>query len=114
MVLFTRDLRVRDQPALATAAREAERIVPLFVFDDTLWGRSCRLSLTTRSGPSNSGVFGNRGLGRYPGMAPSSILVIVVGIVLALLVNYILGIIVILIGLAMLLMPMLGGTRRRV
>lgn len=46
-------------------------------------------------------------------MAPSSILVIVVGIVLALLVNYVLGIIVILIGLAMLLMPMLG-TRRRV
>ena len=33
---------------------------------------------------------------------------------LAILVNYILGIIVILIGLAMLLMPMLGGTRRRV
>lgn len=47
-------------------------------------------------------------------MAPSSLLVIVIGIVLALLVNYILGIIVILIGLAMLLMPMLnrGGTRR--
>ncbi len=34
---------------------------------------------------------------------------------MALLVNYILGIIVILIGLAMLLMPMLGsGSRRRV
>ncbi len=47
-------------------------------------------------------------------MTPSSIVVIIVGIVLALLVNYILGIIVILIGLAMLLMPMLGGTRRRV
>jgi hypothetical protein len=47
-------------------------------------------------------------------MAPSSIVVIIIGIVLALLVNYILGIIVILIGLAMLLMPMLGGTRRRV
>jgi hypothetical protein len=46
-------------------------------------------------------------------MAPSSIVVIIVGIVLALLVNYVLGIIVILIGLAMLLMPMLG-TRRRV
>jgi len=46
-------------------------------------------------------------------MAPSSIVVIIVGIVLALLVNYLLGIIVILIGLAMLLMPMLG-TRRRV
>lgn len=47
-------------------------------------------------------------------MAPSSILVIVIGIVLALLVNYVLGIIVILIGLAMLLMPMLGGRTRRV
>jgi hypothetical protein len=47
-------------------------------------------------------------------MIPSSILVIVVGIVLALLVNYLLGIIVVLIGLAMLLVPMLsgGGTRR--
>jgi hypothetical protein len=45
-------------------------------------------------------------------MAPSSIVVILIGIVLALLVNYILGIVVILIGLAMLLMPMLGGTRR--
>lgn len=47
-------------------------------------------------------------------MVPSSILVIVVGIVLALLVNYVLGIIVILIGLAMLLVPMLGGGVRRV
>jgi hypothetical protein len=47
-------------------------------------------------------------------MTPSSIVVILVGIVLALLVSYILGIIVILIGLAMLLMPMFGGARRRV
>ncbi|HKB51999.1 MAG TPA: hypothetical protein VKC63_11315 [Solirubrobacterales bacterium] len=47
-------------------------------------------------------------------MTPSSIVVILIGIVLALLVNYILGIVVILIGLAMLLMPMLGGSRRRV
>ena len=47
-------------------------------------------------------------------MTPSSIVVILIGIVLALLVSYILGIIVILIGLAMLLMPVLGGTRRRV
>jgi hypothetical protein len=47
-------------------------------------------------------------------MTPSSIVVILVGIVLALLVNYILGIIVILIGLVMLLMPMFGGARRRV
>jgi hypothetical protein len=42
-----------------------------------------------------------------------SILLIIIGIVLAILVNYILGIIVILIGLAMLLLPRLGrGTRR--
>jgi hypothetical protein len=47
-------------------------------------------------------------------MTPSSIVVILIGIVLALLVNYILGIVVILIGLAMLLMPMLGGSRTRV
>ncbi len=47
-------------------------------------------------------------------MTPSSIVVILIGIVLALLVNYILGIVVILIGLAMLLMPMLGGSKRRV
>jgi hypothetical protein len=45
-------------------------------------------------------------------MAPSSILVIAVGIALALLVSYVLGIIVILIGLAMLLVPAFGGTRR--
>jgi hypothetical protein len=47
-------------------------------------------------------------------MAPSALLVIVIGIVLALLVNYVLGIIVILIGLAMLLLPMVGGRTRRV
>jgi len=47
-------------------------------------------------------------------MAPSSILVIIVGIALALLVNYVLGIIVILIGLAMLLVSMLSGGTRRV
>lgn len=33
IVLFTRDLRVHDQPSLAAAAREADTIVPLFVFD---------------------------------------------------------------------------------
>jgi hypothetical protein len=41
-----------------------------------------------------------------------SILLIIIGIVLAIFVNYILGIIVILIGLAMLLLPRLRGTRR--
>jgi len=41
LVLFTRDLRVRDQPALFAAAREAERVVPLFVVDETLLARKC-------------------------------------------------------------------------
>jgi deoxyribodipyrimidine photo-lyase len=35
LVLFNRDLRVRDNPALAAAAK-AERTVPLFVFDERL------------------------------------------------------------------------------
>lgn len=35
LVLFNRDLRMRDNPALAAAAR-AERAVPLFVLDDAL------------------------------------------------------------------------------
>ena len=38
VVLFTRDLRVHDNLALSTAAHEAERIVPLFVFDDAILG----------------------------------------------------------------------------
>ncbi len=41
LVLFTRDLRVRDQPALSAAAREAERMVPLFVLDEALLARRC-------------------------------------------------------------------------
>ncbi len=41
------------------------------------------------------------------------LLLIIIGIVLALLVNYIIGIIVVLIGLVMLVLPYLGrGTRR--
>jgi deoxyribodipyrimidine photo-lyase len=36
IVLFTRDLRVHDNPALSTAAHEAKWIVPLFVFDDAI------------------------------------------------------------------------------
>ena len=36
VVLFTRDLRVRDNPALATACANAERVVPLFVLDPKL------------------------------------------------------------------------------
>lgn len=41
VVLFTRDLRVRDQAALAAAAHEAERVVPLFVFDEALLRGPC-------------------------------------------------------------------------
>ena len=37
VILFNRDLRVHDNPALAAAAR-AERTVPLFVFDEGLLG----------------------------------------------------------------------------
>src|SRR3954447_23372476 len=40
VVVFTRDLRVDDHPALARAVREAERVVPLFVFDDSILGSS--------------------------------------------------------------------------
>ena len=36
VVLFTRDLRVHDNPALSTAARAAERVVPLFVHDPAI------------------------------------------------------------------------------
>jgi deoxyribodipyrimidine photo-lyase len=34
VVLFSRDLRVHDQPALAAACRRASRVVPLHVLDD--------------------------------------------------------------------------------
>jgi deoxyribodipyrimidine photo-lyase len=39
VVLFTRDLRVHDQPALAEAARVAERVTALFVLDDGILTR---------------------------------------------------------------------------
>ena len=39
IVLFTRDLRVHDNPALAAAAEEAERVLPLFVLDETILDR---------------------------------------------------------------------------
>jgi hypothetical protein len=76
------------------------------------WGLGLVPHPNERGGASD--VSRNRRLGSYAGMTPSSIVVILIGIVLALLVSYVLGIIVILIGLAMLLVPMLGGTRRRV
>lgn len=36
VVLFTRDLRVHDHPALTAALECADRVVPLFVFDDAI------------------------------------------------------------------------------
>jgi deoxyribodipyrimidine photo-lyase len=36
VVVFTRDLRVDDNVALARAARDADSVVPLFVFDDVI------------------------------------------------------------------------------
>ncbi|HEX3290658.1 MAG TPA: deoxyribodipyrimidine photo-lyase [Gaiella sp.] len=39
VVLFTRDLRVHDQPALHAAAERAAHVVPLFVLDDRLLAR---------------------------------------------------------------------------
>ncbi len=38
VVLFTRDLRVHDHPALAAACEYADRVVPLFVLDDAILG----------------------------------------------------------------------------
>ncbi len=42
VVLFTRDLRVHDNPALAAAAHAAEHVLPLFVLDERLLGTSER------------------------------------------------------------------------
>ncbi|CAA9588432.1 MAG: Deoxyribodipyrimidine photolyase [uncultured Thermomicrobiales bacterium] len=36
IVWFRRDLRLHDHPALVTAVREAERVIPLYLFDDAL------------------------------------------------------------------------------
>jgi deoxyribodipyrimidine photo-lyase len=40
VVLFTRDLRVRDNPALARAIRIADAVLPLFVVDRAILGRT--------------------------------------------------------------------------
>lgn len=40
VVLFTRDLRVHDHPALHAAVQDADHVVPLFVFDDGILGSS--------------------------------------------------------------------------
>jgi deoxyribodipyrimidine photo-lyase len=42
VVLFTRDLRVHDNPALAAACRAAEQVVPLFVRDPSVRSNAVR------------------------------------------------------------------------
>jgi deoxyribodipyrimidine photo-lyase len=49
VVLFNRDLRVHDQPALATACRAAERVVPLFVLDPRIPADVNRLRFLAQS-----------------------------------------------------------------
>lgn len=50
IVLFTRDLRVHDNPALAAAVREAEHVLPVFVLDERLLRRSpARAALLTEA-----------------------------------------------------------------
>jgi deoxyribodipyrimidine photo-lyase len=49
IALFTRDLRVQDNPALAAAVREAERVVPLFVRDDAVDAAPNRLAFLHES-----------------------------------------------------------------
>jgi deoxyribodipyrimidine photo-lyase len=49
VVLFTRDLRVHDHPALAAASRAAERVLPLFVLDDDLAGSPNRTGFLRES-----------------------------------------------------------------
>lgn len=41
IALFTRDLRVHDNPVLAAAARTADQVVPLFVVDEALVPARC-------------------------------------------------------------------------
>ncbi|MDZ4826540.1 MAG: deoxyribodipyrimidine photo-lyase [Actinomycetota bacterium] len=40
VALFTRDLRVRDNPVLAAAVAAADAVIPLFVFDDAILATS--------------------------------------------------------------------------
>jgi len=48
IVVFTRDLRTSDHPALGRAVRESEHVVPLFVFDEVIIGN--RFSSPNRTG----------------------------------------------------------------
>jgi len=49
VVLFTRDLRIHDHPALAAAAARAESVVPLFVLDERIPAPPNRLRFLLQS-----------------------------------------------------------------
>jgi deoxyribodipyrimidine photo-lyase len=49
VVLFTRDLRVQDNAALARATRECDTVVPLFVLDDRLLTSANRVAFLLES-----------------------------------------------------------------
>lgn len=49
VVLFTRDLRVHDNQALAAATRDCEVVAPLFVVDDTLLASANRVAFLLES-----------------------------------------------------------------
>ena len=49
VMLFTRDLRVHDQPALTAATSEFEHVIPLFVLDDRLLGSANRTAFLLES-----------------------------------------------------------------
>ncbi len=49
VVLFTRDLRVHDNEALAAATRECDAVVPLFVLDDRLLASANRTAFLLES-----------------------------------------------------------------
>lgn len=70
LVLFTRDLRVHDHPALAEACHVAEHVVPLFVLDPELSGISpnrtrflveCLVDLDRNLRRRGGGLFVRRG-----------------------------------------------------
>jgi deoxyribodipyrimidine photo-lyase len=49
VVLFTRDLRVHDNPALAAAVERCDEVLPLFVLDDVLLGSANRTAFLLES-----------------------------------------------------------------
>jgi DNA photolyase len=55
IVVFTRDLRLHDNPALHQACARARQVVPLFVVDPALGTRSAnRAPSAVRLGPMSS------------------------------------------------------------